>query len=263
MIILRRITAHLPSAREPLSVYGQTIRVRCRRVDMVTRTRQDDSMDINGRRELASRLLDGYVHGPAAATQATALAVARAATAEAVVLVEGISDQIAVETLAARRGQDLNARRSVVVPTGGAHAFTRYLRQFGPAGTGLRVAGLCDRGEENVVRRGLASAGIGSPATRDDMERLGFYVCVEDLEDELIRAIGTARVVDLIDSQGDLGSFRTMQRQPEWRGQPTGAQLRRFLGSGARRKLRYARLLTGAVDQDRLPRPLEAVLTWA
>ncbi len=64
----------------------------------------------------------------------------------------------------------------------------------------------------------------------------------------------------LIDSQGDLGSFRSLQRQPQWRGQLAWAQLRRFLGSGARRKLRYARLLAGAVDLDRLPHPLGAVL---
>lgn len=92
------------------------------------------------------------------------------------------------------------------------------------------------------------------------MDRLGFYVCVEDLEDELVRAIGAGRVVELIDSQGDLGSFRSLQRQPPWRGQPVAAQLRRFLGSGARRKLRYARLLAGAVDLDRLPYPLDSLL---
>ncbi len=217
-------------------------------------------MDTTRRGELASRLLDGYVHGPAAGTEATARALAKVAAAEAVVLVEGISDQIAVETLAARRGRDLDAERVVVLPAGGAHAMTRYLTQCGPAGAGLTVAGLCDAAEENVVRRGLASAGIGSPATRDGMERLGFYVCVEDLEDELIRAIGAARVEALIDTQGDLRSFRSLQHQPEWRGQPATAQLRRFLGSGARRKLRYARLLTASVDLDRLPHPLGAVL---
>jgi hypothetical protein len=220
-------------------------------------------MDITRRRELASRLLDGYVHGPAAATEATARALAKAPAAKAIVLVEGISDQIAVETLAARRGRDLVAERVVVVPTGGAHAITRYLTQFGPAGAGLRLAGVCDAGEEHIVRRGLARAGIGTPGTRADMERLGFYVCVEDLEDEMIRAIGAAQVEALIDSQGDSGSFRSLQRQPEWRGQPAQAQLRRFLGSGARRKLRYARLLAGAVDLDRLPHPLEAVTTQA
>jgi hypothetical protein len=230
---------------------------------MVGGTDRTNSMDVTRRRELASRLLEGYVHGPAAATEATARALAKAAAAEAVVLVEGISDQIAVETLAARHGRDLDGERVVVVPIGGAHAFTRYLTQFGPAGAGLRLAGLCDIGEENVVRRGLVNAGIGSPGTRADMERLGFYVCVEDLEDELIRAIGTAQVEELIDSQGDLGSFRSLQRQPEWRGQPAGEQLRRFLGSGARRKLRYARLLVGAVDLDRLPHPLEAVIIQA
>ena len=221
------------------------------------------SMDITRRRELASRLLDGYVHGPAAATEATARALAKVAAAEAIVLVEGISDQIAVETLAARGGRNLGAERVVVLPIGGAHAFTRYLTQFGPAGADLRLTGLCDIGEENIVRRGLASAGIGSPASRADMERLGFYVCVVDLEDELIRAMGAIQIEALIDSQGDLGSFRSLQRQPEWRGQPAPAQLRRFLGSGASRKIRYARLLAGAVDLDRLPHPLDAVLTKA
>lgn len=218
-------------------------------------------MDFATRSELASRLLDGYVHGPAAATEATARALAKAAAAAAVVLVEGISDQIAVETLAGRRGRDLDAERVVVLPIGGAHAMRRFLTEFGPAGAGLRLAGLCDIGEEYVVRRGLASARVGVPRTRADMDRLGFYVCTEDLEDELIRAIGAGRVEELADSQGDLGSFRSLQRQPEWRGQAAGAQLRRFLGSGARRKLRYARLLAGAVDLDRLPHPLEAVLT--
>lgn len=218
-------------------------------------------MNATRRRELASRLLDGYVHGPAAATEATARALTKVRTAAAVVVVEGISDQIAVETLAVRRGRDLDAERVVVVPIGGAHAIARYLTQFGPAGAGLRLAGLCDLGEENVVRRGLASAAIGSPATRDEMETLGFYVCVEDLEDELIRAIGVANVAALVESQGDLGSFRSLQRQPEWRSQPVVAQLRRFLGSGSRRKLRYARLLAGAVELDRLPHPLDGVLS--
>jgi len=220
-------------------------------------------MDITTRRELASQLLDGYVHGPAAATEATARALAKVATAEAVVLVEGISDQIALDTLAARCGRDLSAERIAVLPTGGAHAMKGYLTEFGPYGVGLKVAGLCDAGEESIVRRGLASSGVGSPRTRGEMERLGFYVCVQDLEDELIRAIGATLVEALIDSQGDLGSFRSLQRQPEWRGQPEPAQLRRFLGSGATRKLRYARLLSEALDLDRLPHPLEALLTWA
>jgi hypothetical protein len=228
---------------------------------MVGATDASNSMDITKRHELANRLLEGYAHGPAAATEATARALAKVAAAEAVVLVEGVSDQIAVETLAARSGRDLNEERVVVLPIGGAQATTRYLTQFGPLGAGLRLTGLCDIGEEHVARRGLASAGIGSPRTRADMERLGFYVCVEDLEDELIRAIGASRFEEIVDSQGHLGSLRSLQHQPEWRGQPTEAQLRRFLGAGAGRKLRYARLLVGAVDLDHVPHPLGAVLT--
>src|SRR5262245_57546782 len=82
------------------------------------------SMDFTRRRELARRLLDGYVHGPAAATEATARALTKAAAAESILVVEGISDQIAIETLAARLGRDLDADRVVVLPTGGAHAMT-------------------------------------------------------------------------------------------------------------------------------------------
>jgi hypothetical protein len=206
-------------------------------------------------------LLAGYVSGPAAATEATAVALARAREARTVVLVEGVSDQIAVETLAGRHGRDLAAEGVAVLPVGGAHGVPRYLRQFGPAGTGARLAGLCDAGEAGVVQHGLAAAGLGTPGTRADLERLGFFVCVEDLEDELIRAAGPARVSEVFAAHGDIGAFRTIQRQPAWRGKDEAAQLRRFLGAGAQRKLRYARLLTEAISLGQVPRPLTALLT--
>lgn len=206
-------------------------------------------------------LLAGYVTGPAAATEATAVALARAEAARAVVLVEGVSDQIAVETLAGRRGRDLAAEGVVVLPVGGASSVARYLRRFGPEGTGARLAGLCDAGEAHVVQRGLAAAGLGKPGSRGGLERLGFFVCVEDLEDELIRAAAPALVTEIFAAHGDLRAFRTIQRQPAWRGKDEAAQLRRFLGAGGQRKLRYARLLTEAISLDGIPRPLDAVLT--
>jgi OLD-like protein len=220
-------------------------------------------MDIARRRELASQVLEGYVSGPAAATEPTVRALAKLPDARAVVLVEGVSDQIALETLAALRGLDLKAEYVVILPIGGANAITRYLTRLGPGGADLTLAGLCDVGEEDVFRRGIATSRIASPRTRADLERLGFYVCVEDLEDELIRANGASRVQEIFDAQGDLGSFRSMQRQPQWRGQPADAQLRRFLASGSRRKLRYARLLVESLDPGRVPRPLDAVLAAA
>jgi OLD-like protein len=208
----------------------------------------------------AGDLLAGYVSGPAAATEATALALARATGARTVMLVEGVSDQIAVETLAGRLGRDLAAEGVAVLPAGGAHGFGGFLRRFGPEGSGALLAGLYDAGEARTVRRGLAAAGLTVPGPLADVERLGFFACVADLEDELIRTAGPALVTELFAAHGDLRAFRTIQRQPAWRGRDEAAQLRRFLGAGAQRKLRYARLLTEAIDLDQVPRPLAGLL---
>jgi hypothetical protein len=178
----------------------------------------------------------------------------------AVELVEGTSDQIALETLAERRGRDLEAEQVAIVPIGGAQAIGGFLERFGPQGLDVRLAGLCDAGEERDFRRGLERAGLGSGLTRTQMEALGFYVCDVDLEDELIRALGADAVEQIAKVQGDLGAFRTLQKQPAWRGRPREEQLRRWMGSGGRRKIRYARLLVEALDLSEMPRPLNLVL---
>jgi Overcoming lysogenization defect protein-like, TOPRIM domain len=194
---------------------------------------------------------------PVAAQSTNALGRVEART---VVLVEGISDQVALEALAERRGRNLDAERISIVAIGGAQAVGRFLARFGPEGLDVRLAGLCDAAEEGVFRRALERAGLGSNLTRADMERLGFYVCVADLEDELIRCLGAVAVEQVVDAQGDLDSFRTLQKQRAWRGRATEEQLRRFMGSGGSRKIRYARLLVGALDLTRVPRPLDRVL---
>jgi hypothetical protein len=178
----------------------------------------------------------------------------------AVVLVEGLSDRSALEALAERRGRDLAAEGVSVVPIGGAQAIRRALDLYGPPGLDLALAGLCDVGEERSYRRGLEHAGLGSDLTRGAMERLGFYVCEADLEDELIRALGAEAAEGVVEAQGDIGPFRTLQKQPEWRGRPLHDQLRRFFGSGGRRKIRYARYLVEALDLDGVPWPLDGVL---
>ncbi len=177
-----------------------------------------------------------------------------------VVLVEGVSDRFALETLARRRGRDLEAERVSVVSIGGAHAIGRFLELFGPQGLDVRLAGLCDAGEEGAYRRGLERAGLGSKLTRAEMEALGFSVCVADLEDELIRALGAASVEEVVEAQGELHSFRTFQKQPAQRGKTVEEQLRRFLGTRSGRKSHYARALVEALDLDRMPRPLDLVL---
>jgi hypothetical protein len=192
----------------------------------------------------------------AAATRALAPSV----DPQAVVLVEGTSDQVALEALAARRGRELAAAGIAVVPMGGARNIRRFLERFGPRGLNLRLAGLCDAGEEGDVRRGLEWAGLGSNLGRAEMEALGFYVCVADLEEELIRCLGVACVEQVIEAQGELGSFRTFQRQPAWQGRSSQEQLRRFIGTHSGRKARYARLLVDALDLTSVPRPLDRVL---
>jgi hypothetical protein len=91
----------------------------------------------------------------------------------AVVLVEGVSDQVALETLAERRGRDLAAEQISIVPIGGAQAIGGFLERYGPQGLDVRLAGLCDAGEERDFRRGLERAGLGSNLDRDAMEVLG------------------------------------------------------------------------------------------
>jgi len=182
----------------------------------------------------------------------------------AIVAVEGVSDQVALETLATRRGTNLRAEGVRIFPIGGAHSIGKFLTHLLRAESAdLTIAGLCDAGEEPVFRRALESSGFGSSLTRAEMERLGFYVCEADLEDELIRALGAASVEAVLDAQGDLGSFRTFQKQPAWRGRRIEAQLRRFMGSADRRKIRYARLLVEALDPACVPRPLIGVLAHA
>jgi hypothetical protein len=182
-----------------------------------------------------------------------------AAGARTVILVEGMSDRLAVEALALRSGRDLHADGISVIAMNGATNIGRFLDRFGPRGRDLTLAGLYDAAEEPTFRRGLERAGIGSDLSRADIELLGFHACVEDLEDELIRALGADEVIAVVESRGELGPLRTLQKQPEWRGKPADQQLRRFLGNSSR-KIDYAPLLVEALDPSGVPRPLTELL---
>jgi hypothetical protein len=191
---------------------------------------------------------------------ATACEMVVAVGAGAAVLVEGWSDQAALETLAQRRGLDLQAAGVVVLPIGGATNIGKFVQALGPHGLNVRLAGLYDVGEERHIQRSLEQMGLGSKLTRTDTEALGFFVCDADLEDELIRALGTAAVERVLEAQDELGSFRRFQAQPNQRGRDNHAQLRRFMGTRAGRKIRYGSLLIDALDLDQTPRALGLVL---
>ena len=172
-------------------------------------------------------------------------------------LVEGVSDQVALETLALRRGRDLAAEGVSVLPIGGAQAVGRFLNLYGPRGSNVQLAGLCDAGEERTLRHALERAGLGRDLDRADMERLGFYVCEADLEDELVRSLGAPVVKEILAAHGKLGSFRTYQKQPAHRARTTEEQLRGFLTNW---KIRFAAPLVEALDLSRVPSPLDGVL---
>ncbi|MFG2502164.1 TOPRIM nucleotidyl transferase/hydrolase domain-containing protein [Streptomyces sp. NPDC048441] len=168
------------------------------------------------------------------------------------VLLEGPSDAAAVSALAASRGRDLAAEGVCVLSMGGAMSVGRFARLLGPPGLGLRLTGLCDEAERSYYARGLERA---SAAEQE------FFVCAADLEDELIRALGVTRVEELVRAEGDVRALQTFLRQPAQRGRTAQQQLRRFLGTKKGRKIHYGRVLVEALDPDRVPTPLDGLLT--
>lgn len=211
-------------------------------------------------REAAVAWAAGGVAAPEAA--GTARRLVTDGGVRTVVLVEGVSDRVAVEALAARRGRRLDAEGVCVVPLGGAMSVARFLDLFGPRGLGVRLAGLCDDAEEGWFRRGLERAGLGSGITRAGLEPLGFFVCVADLEEELIRALGADAVREVVAARGEARQFRVFQKQPAQRARTVEQQLRRFMGTHSGRKSLYARWLVDGLAPDRVPRPLDGLLAY-
>jgi hypothetical protein len=192
-------------------------------------------------------------------TRATELIIERtlaeASGASTVVLTEGLSDQIALEVVARRRGRVLEDEGIAVVPMGGATNVGRFLGLFG----GARLAGLYDVAQERHFARSLERSGLDVGA---GLASIGFFACDADLEDELIRALGIVRVEQVLDAEGELASFRRMKHQPFHRGGAPEQQIHRFISSRSGRKYRYARLLAEALDLSGIPRPLTELLAY-
>ncbi|SEE63357.1 TOPRIM nucleotidyl transferase/hydrolase domain-containing protein [Ruania alba] len=214
----------------------------------------------------------------------------------AVVLVEGRSDQAALLALASSRGLDLRAAGVLIRPIGGAtnirraladlldaphpdgvahHLLSAHLPGAPQAGRttvhqearlrrrALTIAGLCDAAEAGFYSRAVADREGAAELDRAAMEARGFFVCSEDLEDELIRALDVDGVLAVLEQNGDLAAFRTFTHQPAQRERPITAQLHRFLGTQSGRKIAYAADLTRALGPDRAPRPLLGALEAA
>lgn len=178
----------------------------------------------------------------------------------AVVLVEGISDQVALQTLAARRHRDLTAEGIDIVAMAGITNTRAFASRYGPKGLDVPLAGLYDAADEAKLRHGLAAAGLAAALEPGGPARLGFYGCSADLEDELVRALGVEGVEAVIEAAGETRSLQLLAAMPAQRGWTREAVLRRFIGVRSGRKARYAALLVEALEPGRVPEPLAAVL---
>ena len=163
-----------------------------------------------------------------------------------VVLVEGESDRRALIVLGGSRGLDLVSETTDVVAMTGATNLPRFVALLGPDGCRVPVLALCDEAEAAYFRDALPSS---AP----------LFVCVRDLEDELIRAIGIDRVVDIFGEYGDSRRWHRLLRQPEHRESPRIHQVRRFIGNSFR-KIEYAERIAAAIRPDEVPDPLRGLL---
>jgi hypothetical protein len=154
-----------------------------------------------------------------------------------VIAVEGFSDRIVLERISRRLGRDLVAEGIRIEAIGGAHAIRRFVAELG---SDVAVRGLCDENEEHLFRRVLEDV----------------FVCVPDLEGEMIRALGVDRMLEIVDRD----AFATMQRQPGQRGRPIELQLHRWLRSSSSRYHRYLPVVADALEPNRVPAPLLGVL---
>ena len=175
-----------------------------------------------------------------------------------VVLLEGRSDVAAVRTAAATAGVDLDDVR--LVDLGGITNIRSHLAALAREEPGAeQVLGMCDAGETRYVESALQASGLW---VRDasDLPSVGFFVCVADLEDELLRALGTRRVLEILDRMGLRGKLDALAQQPAWRDRPLHEQLHRFAGVASGRKELLAAELTAELAPDELPEPLRLLL---
>ncbi|WP_188837684.1 hypothetical protein [Flexivirga endophytica] len=174
-----------------------------------------------------------------------------------IVLLEGISDVAAVTAVATTYGVDLGAVELVDL-----HGVTNVRRELGElhrAAEEREILGLCDAPETRFVEQALNEVGC---VVRDvsDLSAYGFFVCHADLEEELIRALGADRTIDVIEQLGLDAKLATLRQQPAWLDRPLTEQLHRFCGVASGRKELLAGALATALGPGETPAPLRCLV---
>lgn len=185
--------------------------------------------------------------------------VAESFFARSVILVEGASDKLALQALAEKMATNLDSKGVSIIELDGANTLGTFLKLVGKTGFDLPIQGLCDADKVSDWCDYLQDAGHGTPATRADLEALGFYVADRDLEDELIRSLGSARVKAAIKSEGDESAWITFQKQPTQKSLPESEQLRSFIKKG-NRKVQYAPVLVDLLQLHEVPNCLARII---
>lgn len=179
--------------------------------------------------------------------------------AKRIMFVEGPADRLAILSLARKNNLSLDSRGVSVIALNGADILTWFLKLFGPTGFQLPVCGMCDLDHAPQWSKCLEDSGLGKNRSQADMEKIGFFVCDRDLEDELVKALGDAKVIQAINENGDTKAWNVFCQQPTYKALAQPALIRAFL---AKRKVLYAPILVSELSTT-IPRPLKEVLALA
>jgi len=136
--------------------------------------------------------------------------MATATTIRTLVLAESDRDGAAVRALAGLIGCDLGLHHIQIWSAAGVTNFPRVLADFVHTHPMADFCGMYDVADERHVRRAFARAAIPI-AAHESLESFSFFACVADLEDELIRALGTKAVEHVLEAQAELNTFQRFQ----------------------------------------------------
>jgi hypothetical protein len=132
-----------------------------------------------------------------------------------VLLVEGLSDDLAVRSLAHSLGRDLDAEGITVLALDGGGGIGPHAQLLGPNGLGIPLRGQCDLDHEAQWIVALTKAGV-PVASRADLESHGFFVADPDLEGCLVDALGVANAEGVVSAAGRDAQLRLFRIQPRW-----------------------------------------------
>jgi putative ATP-dependent endonuclease of OLD family len=112
-------------------------------------------------------------------------------TSEVVIFVEGASDRIVLEAVAARTGVRLARNGTRIIELDGAATFGRAVNVLGENGYGIPCIGLCD---DDAKEDWAKSLGVDV----SQLGGLGYHVCEPDLEAEVVKSLGLDRFLEII-----------------------------------------------------------------